>query len=172
MYVATTLVQEGSTSRWAAICHVLPDMTSHVIPHVAVTCGQTRPLAYSSTFTFTCNATRTVPAETEELQVHVRPVLSMHVPLCIPGQVSVSFLASPLPSFPPLFVCKASRLGHEGMEGRRVSSWPAGRCAMNSSSVRTWYCQRDNGKPSFEWYPLFSPLSLQFKYDAVLLECD
>lgn len=120
MYVVTTLVQEGSTSRWAAVCHVLSDMTSHVIPHVAVRCGQTRPLAY---ITFTCNATRTVLAETEELQVHVSPVLSMHVPLCIPGQVSVSFLASPLPSFPPYLSVRHLDLGTKGWRAEESAAY-------------------------------------------------
>lgn len=94
-----------------------------------------------------------------ELRLYISPVFALYpspVPVCYPG-----FLGFASALFTPLFVCKASQLGHEGTEGWRVhqlTSWQV--CTelfphlcqdlIYRLSTKQW-------KPSFESYHIFPP---------------
>lgn len=156
-------------SRFTASCHRL-----------LVRRGGRRLWACPSPFSCKGKAMQSSLAHIGELRLYVSPVLALYpspVPVCIPGQVSLTpWLSSALSTF--LFVCKASQLGHGGMEGRRVSqltSWQV--CTelfpflcqdlISSFNEKQW-------KPSFRIISYFSSISIrfQFKYEAIVLDCD
>ena len=123
-----SLVQEGSTSRWAAIVHHCSSTRglSDVSPPRST--GWWEETVSIAWIPFSRKKGRLrYPALPilERSGFHVSPVLALYPspdPVWIPDQVSLT--SSALPTL--WLVCKASQLGHRGTEGWRVSrvtSW-------------------------------------------------
>ncbi len=169
----SSLVQGGSRPGWAAAdCHAplhkASQLFHHLLHRLLVRSGWRRQ--WACTFSFQCKgkAMQSSQADTGELQLCVSLVLALcpsPVPVCIPGQVSLTSLASPLLTLPPYLSVRHLNLGMDWRRAEGLASWLASRPSLNSLriSFRTWYLSAQQWKSSFESFYIFSSISVHFQ---------